>query len=1281
MKVILRTLALAISILTATSNTGSAGTGALNFDGVNDYVTLGPATNINNLGVTNFTIECWFKRQGAGKRGFTGSGGIYALPLVTKGMAEGEAARTNMNYFFGVGTNALGQTVLAADFEDFNNGLNHPVIGNTVWVHGAVTYDVASSNWTLYVNGALDASTNILGQNGSPITNALQLIPRYDSLQHAALASCLRSIGTTNTDSGFFGGALDEVRIWNYARSAAQIAADYNAPITNATGLIARWGLDESSGSVSGNSVSGGVSGSFTNGTAAWTNGYFVPPTVAIVNPANNALISANSITIEATASDSEGSVAKVEFFLGNTLLGDDVTDPFSFTLNDVAPGNYTLKAVATDNIGLTATSSVVNITITPPPGVGGLYFDGVNDYVKFGAATSMGVSNFTVECWFKQQGAGKRSNTGTGGINAIPLVTKGMAEAENSTVDCNWFFGIGTNNSGQAVLAADFEDFNNGLNHPVRGSMLVSSNIWQHAAVTYDVASSNWTIYLNGVLDVYTNVLGLNGSAITNVLQLLPRYDSIQHAALGTSLLSSGNTNSSSGFFAGTMDEVRVWNYARSAQDIAGYYQAQIPSASGLIARWSLDDTAGLAATNSGTSGVNGALTNGPVWVEGYTFASAPTITSQPGSTNINCGDNVSFSVTATGPGTLNYQWYFDNAVLSGETNASLSLIAVTGANAGSYLVTVQNIGGSITSSPAALTITDSTPPIISICATGAVLSANANCQAAIPDLTGQVVASDVCSAVTISQSPAAGTLVGLGNTLVTITVTDAATNTASCNATVTVNDTAAPTITACATNISLSADANCQAIIPDLTMQVAATDACSAVTTTQSPLAGTLVGIGSHLVTLTATDAANNSDTCSATITVVDVTAPTITLCATNVTLNADTNCQATVPDLTAQVIATDSCGSVMISQSPTAGTIVGLGNTLVTLTVADTTTNLTTCSATITVVDLTAPIITTCATNMTLNADTYCQAAIPDLTAQVVAGDSCSSVTVSQSPLAGTLVGLGNTLVTLTVTDTATNLATCSATITVLDATAPIIATCATNMTLNGDTNCQAMIPDLTSQVVASDPCGSVTITQSPIAGTLVGLGNTLVTLTVTDGANNQSTCSATIMVVDGFAPVITTQPLSQTNLVGSTATFTVAATSCSTISYQWMLGTNTLSGETNPTLTITNIQLSHAGDYTVVAANSVGNTTSAIATLTVLSPIAPVLSSGPVILPNGHFQVGYTGTPGVPYTIEWAAAVTGPWQSLTNITSDINGLIGCEDFTVPAPPVRFYRVVYP
>jgi hypothetical protein len=490
---------------------------------------------------------------------------------------------------------------------------------------------------------------------------------------------------------------------------------------------------------------------------------------------------------------------------------------------------------------------------------------------------------------------------------------------------------------------------------------------------------------------------------------------------------------------------------------------------------------------------------------------------------------------------------------------------------------------------------------------------------------------------------------------------------------------DTNAPVITKCATNMSINAGANCQAAIPDLTTQVVASDDSGSVTITQSPVAGTVVGLGDTVVTITVSDAATNQATCQATITVVDVTPPVITTCATNRTIHAGANCQAAIPDLTPQVVASD-CDGVTITQLPVAGTPVGLGNTVVTLTVKDAANNQATCQATITVVDVTAPIITTCATNTTLNAGTNCQAAIPDLTTQVVASDTCGGVTITQSPVAGTLAGLGNHLVTLVVSDTATNQATCQATITVVDATAPIITTCATNMTLNAGTNCQAAIPDLTPQVVASD-CNGVTITQSPVAGTLVGLGDTVVTMTVSDAATNQATCQATITVVDGSVPDITAQPQSTTNLVGTTATFTVTATSCSAIGYQWMFGTNMLSDENAATLTITNVQTSHAGDYTVVLTNTAGSITSDIVTLTVLLPAAPALSAAPTLLTNGHFYAGFTGTPNVFYTVKYADDVIGPWQTLTNIASDVNGLIEIDDILADAPARRFYRIVYP
>src|SRR5437667_343238 len=130
--------------------------------------------------------------------------------------------------------------------------------------------------------------------------------------------------------------------------------------------------------------------------------------------------------------------------------------------------------------------------------------------------------------------------------------------------------------------------------------------------------------------------------------------------------------------------------------------------------------------------------------------------------------------------------------------------------------------------------------------------------------------------NAITVTQSPVAGTLVGLGSHTITVTATDAAGNSATCPTIFTVTDTTAPTVN-CSPVPSASADGSCQAAVPNILSGVTVSDGCSgtnAITVTQSPVAGTLVGLGSHTITVTATDAAGNSATCTTIFTVEGTT-----------------------------------------------------------------------------------------------------------------------------------------------------------------------------------------------------------------------------------------------------------------------------------------------------------------------------------------------------------------------------------------------------------------------
>ena len=207
-------------------------------------------------------------------------------------------------------------------------------------------------------------------------------------------------------------------------------------------------------------------------------------------------------------------------------------------------------------------------------PGNFALQFDdGASEYVTFGPAPGLGVTTFTIEAWIYWTGGGATVTTGTGGLSsAIPIVSKGRGEADGSNLDMNFFFGLSN-----GKLAADFEEDEtgpnpDGLNHPVIGNATVTSNTWHHIAVTYD--GQVWKLYLDGALD-QTLDLGTT---------LWPRDDSIQHAGIATAMTSSGAT---AGFFEGIIDEVRIWNVARTQAEIISTINAELTSGTGLIGRW----------------------------------------------------------------------------------------------------------------------------------------------------------------------------------------------------------------------------------------------------------------------------------------------------------------------------------------------------------------------------------------------------------------------------------------------------------------------------------------------------------------------------------------------------------------------------------------------------------------------------------------------------------------------------------------------------------------------
>jgi hypothetical protein len=92
------------------------------------------------------------------------------------------------------------------------------------------------------------------------------------------------------------------------------------------------------------------------------------PPTVNITSPTNNATFTepVTLINISATAADADGTITKVEFYNGTTLLSTKTSAPYSLDLTNVAAGNYYISAKATDNSGLFTLSSIVKVIVNP---------------------------------------------------------------------------------------------------------------------------------------------------------------------------------------------------------------------------------------------------------------------------------------------------------------------------------------------------------------------------------------------------------------------------------------------------------------------------------------------------------------------------------------------------------------------------------------------------------------------------------------------------------------------------------------------------------------------------------------------------------------------------------------------------------------------------------------------------------------------------------------------------------------------------------------------------
>ena len=327
----------------------------------------------------------------------------------------------------------------------------------------------------------------------------------------------------------------------------------------------------------------------------------------------------------------------------------------------------------------------------------------------------------------------------------------------------------------------------------------------------------------------------------------------------------------------------------------------------------------------------------------------------------------------------------------------------------------------------------------------------------------------------------------------------------------------------------------------------------------------------LGTYTITYTAEDSAGNTSTATRTITVVDTTAPVITLLGDN---PAEVELGSSYTDAGA---TTDDGSEIRSSGTVNTNT---LGTYTITYTAEDSAGNTSTATRTITVVDTTAPVITLLGDNP---AEVELGSSYTDAGATTDDGSEIrSSGTVNTNTL-------GTYTITYTAEDSAGNTSTATRTITVVDTTAPVI-------TLLGDNPAEVELGSSYTDAGATTDDGSE-IRSSGTVNTNT-LGTYTITYTAEDSAGNTSTATRTITVVDTTAPVITLLGDNPAEVeLGSSYTDAGATTDDgSEIRSSGTVNTNTL------------------GTYTITytAEDSAGNTSTATRTITVVDTTAPVIT---------------------------------------------------------------------
>ena len=216
---------------------------------------------------------------------------------------------------------------------------------------GGQAESFSARNVTNNVAPPLPVLVSMVIENASPSAIVLTYNMSLASIVPAASAFAVKVNSTARTVSSVaVSGTKVTLTLANPVVYGDAVTIAYTKPSTNPLQTAA-----------------GGQAESFpaktvTNNLTAPVNS---PPLIDISSPTKStAFIAPATVTIEASASDPDGKVIRVEFYNGTTKLGERTSEPWSFTWKEINEGSYSITAAATDNLGARTVSSAVRIVV-----------------------------------------------------------------------------------------------------------------------------------------------------------------------------------------------------------------------------------------------------------------------------------------------------------------------------------------------------------------------------------------------------------------------------------------------------------------------------------------------------------------------------------------------------------------------------------------------------------------------------------------------------------------------------------------------------------------------------------------------------------------------------------------------------------------------------------------------------------------------------------------------------------------------------------------------------